>query len=306
MNPFFSVVIPLYNKEEFILNTIKSVLNQTFQDFEIIIVNDGSTDGSFNIVKQIKDDRIRLFSNKNRGLSFSRNYGIKKAKADFIAFLDADDLWMEDFLKSIFELTSIYKNSYVFASNHNFFFKNEKPILTYNELKNNEYTLVTNYFERQKNIYASSSLVCHKLIFDKVGFFNESITYGEEEDFAIRCFSKYQLAYCNTVKVYRLDGIENQLTAPNKNSKRIIPNYDMYLKDDYSNINLKKYIDFVHYKLVVLFKMEKNYGLVKFYKAKINVSNLNLIQRLKFYLPITFFYNTKTIYIWFAKRFIHF
>src|SRR6056300_1045134 len=100
--PYFSVVIPLYNKEKFIEDTLKSVLNQTFNDFEVIIVNDGSSDNSLSIVEQFKSEKIRLFTNKNRGLSYTRNFGIKKAKSQYIGFLDADDLWENDFLETVY------------------------------------------------------------------------------------------------------------------------------------------------------------------------------------------------------------
>ena len=95
MQPFFSIVIPLYNKENYIGHTLKSVLNQAFQDFEIIIVNDGSTDKSLEKVNSIKDARVQLFSIENRGVSYARNYGIEKALASLIIFLDADDTWMK-------------------------------------------------------------------------------------------------------------------------------------------------------------------------------------------------------------------
>jgi len=300
--PFFSVVIPLYNKEKFVENTLKSVLNQSFKDFEIIIIDDGSSDNSFNIVKRINDSRIKLFSHENHGLSFSRNCGIKKAKANYIAFMDADDLWQIDFLSSIFKLITIYTDLHVFATNYSSFYKDQEPNLNSEAINDNE--LIDNYFERCKNVYASSSLVCHKSVFETIGYFNENVNYGEEEDFAIRCFLQYNLAYCKTIKAYRLDGIENQLTAPSPNSNRVIPDYDIYL-NDHSNKNLEKYIHFIHLKLLVLYKMERNYGLVKFYKEKINISNLTLAQRIKYYLPTDLFYITKSIYIWFSNSLIH-
>lgn len=92
----FSIVIPLYNKEKSITTTINSVLNQTCGDFELIIVNDGSTDTSLEIVQSIKDERIRIINQKNGGVSSARNQGIIEAKFDWIAFLDADDLWEKD------------------------------------------------------------------------------------------------------------------------------------------------------------------------------------------------------------------
>ncbi|PWH86971.1 glycosyltransferase family 2 protein [Brumimicrobium oceani] len=92
----FSVVIPLYNKEASITATIQSVLNQTFDDFEIVIVNDGSTDKSVEVVEGIKDPRIRLINQENQGVSAARNKGIAQAKNDWIAFLDGDDIWLPE------------------------------------------------------------------------------------------------------------------------------------------------------------------------------------------------------------------
>ncbi len=89
----FSVVIPLYNKELCIENTIQSVLDQTFRDFEIVVINDGSTDNSENKVSKFSDSRIRLIKQENQGVSAARNRGIIEAKHEWIAFLDGDDLW---------------------------------------------------------------------------------------------------------------------------------------------------------------------------------------------------------------------
>ena len=99
--PLFSVVIPLYNKENYISETINSVLKQSVQDFELIVINDGSTDKSLDIVKSFNDFRISLIDQKNIGLSATRNKGIKLAKGRIVALLDADDLWQPNFLKEI-------------------------------------------------------------------------------------------------------------------------------------------------------------------------------------------------------------
>lgn len=103
-NLFFSVVIPLYNKEKYIKRTLDSVLNQTFTDFEIVIVDDGSKDKSCKIVESISDSRIRLIRQENGGPSKARNHGIKEAKGQFIAFLDADDEWLAEKLEKQYEL----------------------------------------------------------------------------------------------------------------------------------------------------------------------------------------------------------
>ena len=102
--PTVSVVIPLFNKEGSVEQCINSVLNQSFQDFEIIVINDGSTDNSLEIVKSIIDSRINIFSQPNAGVSAARNYGIEKSSCDLIAFLDADDIWMPFFLDTVLSL----------------------------------------------------------------------------------------------------------------------------------------------------------------------------------------------------------
>ena len=103
-----SIVIPLYNKKELIVKTVQSILNQTYHNFEIIIVDDGSTDGSADEVKTIKDSRIRLISQKNSGVASARNRGIKESQGDFVAFIDADDLWSPDYLYTLISLTQNY------------------------------------------------------------------------------------------------------------------------------------------------------------------------------------------------------
>ena len=115
----FSVVIPLYNKEKYVAQTLKSVVGQTYQNFEIIVVNDCSTDNSLGVVQTIDDSRIKTIEHsKNKGLSASRNTGIKAAAHSFIAFLDADDHWDSSFLETISNLIKKYPKESVFATHY--------------------------------------------------------------------------------------------------------------------------------------------------------------------------------------------
>lgn len=100
--PFFSVVIPLFNKRRHIKKTIESVLGQTYSDYEIVVINDGSTDGSAEIAESIKDQRLRVINQENGGVSRARNIGIREARGVYICFLDADDLWHEDYLAEVY------------------------------------------------------------------------------------------------------------------------------------------------------------------------------------------------------------
>ena len=94
----FSIVIPVYNVENYIERCIKSVLAQTFRNFELLIIDDGSTDHSLNIIKRLQNEgKIRLFTQENRGTGAARNLGIKKANGDYCVFVDGDDYVHKDY-----------------------------------------------------------------------------------------------------------------------------------------------------------------------------------------------------------------
>lgn len=98
---FFSVIIPLYNKESSIKNTVQSVLEQAYKNFELVVINDGSTDCSAEIVKSFNDNRVRLIHQANQGVSVARNRGIKESKYNWLALLDGDDEWDESYLEKM-------------------------------------------------------------------------------------------------------------------------------------------------------------------------------------------------------------
>ena len=120
-----SVVIPLYNKEHQISETLRSVLEQTFQDFEVVIVDDGSTDKSAEEALKIRDPRIRLVRQENAGVSAARNRGVEEARFDLVAFLDADDLWKPEYLQTQYDLSRKYPQCDVFACNYEFVYADE-------------------------------------------------------------------------------------------------------------------------------------------------------------------------------------
>jgi glycosyltransferase involved in cell wall biosynthesis len=106
--PLISIIVPVYNGEKTIEETIATALRQTFKDFELIVVNDGSKDTTLEIVSNIQDPRLRIFSYENKGQAASRNRGLAHATGEFIAFLDADDLWTPD--KLGFQLMALEEN----------------------------------------------------------------------------------------------------------------------------------------------------------------------------------------------------
>ena len=122
----FSVVIPLYNKQSYIQDTLRSAMDQTFEDYEIIVVNDGSTDDSLRCVQEVADGRVRIINQENAGVSCARNTGVLEAKGEFIAFLDADDLWQPDHLEILDQLTERYPESGFFVTAYRVLLSPEK------------------------------------------------------------------------------------------------------------------------------------------------------------------------------------
>lgn len=288
MQPFFSVIIPLYNKEKYIKATLDSVLAQSFKDFEVVIVNDGSTDNSQAIVQDYDDGRISVISKENKGLSHTKNYGIQNANGSYMAFLDADDLWSDTYLETCFSQIESHPDFKVFATNYNVFWPKEHIDLAKKDNKKSRYKNISQYTDIIKYPISQSSFIVHKSVFEKAGYFDASINYGEDEDFYIRCLKHFAISYNpNPLIFYRL-GIDNQMTQPNTDFVKQVPDFNKYLLDS-DDTDLKKYIDFIHYKLLVLFKAERNTEMVKFYKEKINPSNLNTIQQIKYHLPIGIF-----------------
>ena len=122
-----SVIIPLYNKVDHIEDTLRSVLAQTYKDYEIVVVDDGSIDGSTELVENLGIDNLRLIRQNNAGVSAARNSGIEEARGEFVALLDADDLWKPDYLAVQFEMTQKYPDCDVFATDYEF--KDRKSVV---------------------------------------------------------------------------------------------------------------------------------------------------------------------------------
>ena len=218
--PFFSVVIPLYNKQNYIKETIKSVLNQTFQDFEIVIVNDGSKDDSVKVVESIQDDRIKLLHQKNSGVSVARNKGIKEAKADYVAFLDADDLWLPKFLQTIYELIQNFPDAGLYATAYKKRKENGEEFgINIQALPSKEYEgYLPNYFEsivKGDNLVCSSATCIPKKVFiENDIWFPVGEKYGEDLYVWARVAIKFAIAYSTKIcSIYKIEAENNTINT---------------------------------------------------------------------------------------------
>jgi len=235
----FSVVIPLYNKEKSVKSTIESVLNQTFQDFEIVIVNDGSTDKSLEIVNSIRDERIRIIDKPNGGVSSARNRGIMEAKYEWIAFLDADDLWENNHLQVVAEMIKSFPNERVFCTS---FATSENNM--YHQ-KNNSIIIVEDYFKEALNgsVICTGVAVIHRSVFKNVGYFNEILSRGEDLDLWARIGKKYRVIKSNIITALYVQDSENKLTKNQINlNKSIIDHIDFSLISGYEKKYFQKLV----------------------------------------------------------------
>jgi len=283
----FSIVIPLYNKANYIENTLKSVLNQTFADYEIIIINDGSTDDSVTKVIGFNDSRIQLFNQKNQGASVARNLGIEKAKYEYIAFLDADDLWMTNHLEILNGLIQNFPNAGIFASRYELVFNNGKnDIPTFKGISADYEGIIPDYFETSlpNPIATSSSIVIPKGVFEKTGYFKPTISSGQDVDMWIRIASKYPVVISNKVTASYLHYIEDSLSKTPILDKKL-NDFKDYKQEEESNPSLKKYLDTYRIEYVLQYKIAGNNKKSKELFKNILKENIPFKTKLIYLLP---------------------
>ena len=200
----FSVVIPLYNKEHYIEATIRSVLSQNCQDFEVIVVDDGSKDNSLALARKYESDRVRVIPQENQGVSVARNTGIENARGKFIAFLDADDQWQAQYLATIQGLTDQYPESDIFVTAYTVDMGNGK--LHYSTRLEPETGCLPSYWLTLAKGYDfvwTSATVIRRSALIRAGLFKPGEKIGQDLDMWARVARlNPKVAYSNKLCVY--------------------------------------------------------------------------------------------------------
>ena len=223
-----SIVIPLYNKSASVSSTIRSIQGQTYSDFEIIVVDDGSTDGSFQIVKEmtLTEPRLRVIRQANGGVCSARNTGIKAARSNYIALLDADDIWDRDYLSEQLRMIADFPECAMWGINYAETINDEIIRVVPTGLPQGFRGIVEDYFQipgRVSDLFCSSSVVIKKSIFDVVGLFDERIKYAEDSDMWFRIIARSKVAFYDKYLVfYRFDA-ENRAQAKYRPLARFLP-----------------------------------------------------------------------------------
>lgn len=210
-----SVVIPLYNKEATVARALRSVLAQTFQEFEVVVVNDGSTDNGPQVVAGVGDARVRLVNQANAGVAAARNRGVAEARGEVVAFLDADDEWLPGFLEAVHEMVAAHPQSEMFAT---LYFKvgpdgQRRPAAVSS-------TDLTDYFRvaaSSEPPINASCVAIRKRALEEVGGFPVGIKSGEDLLTWARLAARAPVAYhAESLSVFYRDGDEAVTGIPTR------------------------------------------------------------------------------------------
>lgn len=285
--PFFSIVIPLYNKEKYIEKTLQGVLNQLFNDFEVLIVNDGSTDGGVEKISRFEDKRIKIFHQENKGVSAARNKGMAEAKAEYICFLDADDEWKPNYLQNLHQTILKFPNAGMYCSRYFTKINKKKLCKNYFENISDDYEgYVDDFFAsslRHRIALTSAVCICKK-VFNAIGGFDEKISSGQDLDYWIRIALKYLVAICKDETMIYNFQLPESLSKTNINRKTL-PDFNKFFKEEQVNPSLKKFLDLYRIEYALHFHITGNEKKKREFLQKVKSENIPNKTKMLFSLP---------------------
>ena len=288
-NPKVSVLMNCYNSERFIEKSIRSVINQTYKNWELIIWDDGSKDNTYKIVSSFKDKKIKIFRNKkNLGLGTSRIKAQKKLKGDYIAILDSDNVFMKSKLNKQVQEFKKNKNISFVATGYSLIDSNDKKTGHYDISLNKNFIS----YLCTSNIFAHSSIMYKKKIAKKVGWYSKKLEYAQDYDLTMKLLRKYNCKLIRERLVKIRDHSNNMSTITELKLTRLeekifilkkIPKHFKLNKEDINNnkneiiLTEIKYLYFsIDYKNFL-----KNVFKIVFYLIKYNFIIFNLMSNLK-------------------------
>ena len=239
-----SVVIPLYNKEKSIERTIQSVLSQTYKDYELVVVNDGSTDRSLEVVERMKVERIKVVSQTNVGVSAARNRGVKEAKGEYVAFLDGDDIWDPKFLEEAAKLIHDYPTGVIYGLGLGYIANGVRYLS--DEYVPRDFRGVVKDLWNDPNTmmaWSGSSTICPRELALRTPA-NEQLTHGEDLDQWLRLMLQGDaVVYNKTLAYYILDAENRAMRRMPPIDKHIVSVIDSYAEVRKNNAAFRKAFD---------------------------------------------------------------
>ena len=208
---FFSIIVPTYNREAFLDKAINSVLNQSYENFELIIADDGSSDKTKQLVSSFSDKRVHYIKNDlNKGVAYARNIGLEKATGNYIAFLDSDDWWLNNKLEKAVEYIKRYKDIHIFHTGE-IWLRNGKLLKQKDKHKNPSGWAYINALPLC--CISISTAVLSKKVFDETGIFDESFEACEDYDFWLRATNRFEIKLIPEYLTEKDGGRPDQLSS---------------------------------------------------------------------------------------------
>lgn len=288
MIPFFSVVVTVYNKSKYIESTIESILNQTHTDFELLIIDDGSSDNSLEVINSIKDKRITVYANENQGVSAARNFGLHKAKSDYIAMCDGDDIWLENHLSELKSLIETFPDCGIYATSYEkHFFNTYVTLPKFSHVEPPFFGIVTDYFKTclVDNILWTSAVAIPKKIINNGYTFDEKLGWGEDIDLWIRIANNCPVAFSSLPTAHKIIHVEDNHLSLTKNIPNLMFMLDKHLEAEKNNPSLKAYLDINRFAIAMEAKLRNDYTNYKTVKENIDHKHLNWKLKLLLLLP---------------------
>lgn len=292
--PHFSVIIPLYNKAPYVRKTIESVLGQTFSDYELIIIDNGSTDGSSEIVAGFTDPRIRIVRlEENVGVSNARNKGVELSTAPYVTFLDADDWWESTFLEEMAALTERHPGAGIYGTGY-YIVKNGKkrvaPIGVEDGFTEGEINYCRVYAKTLCMPLTSISICMPRAVFEESGGFPANIKLGEDFLLWIRVALKHKVVLLNKpLSNYNQDvdvtyrGTHKKVYDPDTFSTFY---FDQFAAEERSNRDLKVLLDKLRVYSLMTFRRDNKYPeRVMKELSKVDFSNVEPIYKFYYKTP---------------------
>lgn len=281
-----SVVIPLYNKAHTIVETLSTVVNQTFTAFEIIIVNDGSKDNGVEIIKQnFNDPRIRIINQENQGVSVARDRGVEEARSNYIAFLDADDKWHPDYLKIMNVAITRYPDAALYSSGSLIY--NADGSISYRLAKKYlNKIVVCDFFENPHVYIHTSATVINKSIFQLTDGSPRGMLRSQDYALFFQIALKGPFVYIGLPISKYIGGVPGQATSSTVENNFKTLKYFCYLynfiKEKNRYVQNKSLNAFFRYALRHSFKQcikERNYNNLDFYLTHLSDDCLSLFYK---------------------------
>ena len=200
---FFSVILPLFNKAPYVEKTIQSVLSQTYEDFELIVVDDGSTDSSFEVAKNAmgSDRRCQIIHQENSGVSVARNKGVSLSSGDYVCFIDGDDWWSPRFLERMAWLIGAYPDAGIYGTNY-YYVKNGRERVCVKNAETGYIDYCKVYADGMAMPLTSISVAIKPQVFTEFHGFKPELKLGEDFDLWIRIALRYKVVFLNEPLAY--------------------------------------------------------------------------------------------------------